>query len=112
MEVSKLRAENARLKMEKEILKNRLRGLDHASWKQRKTIAAALRPIYTAATAEAAREALEEFASSPWGEKYPTIVQPWRRAWENVIPFFAFPPEVRRVIYTTNIVESLTTHVP
>jgi putative transposase len=81
--------------------------LDYASWKQRKAIAAALRPIYTAATAEAAREALEEFASSPWGEKYPTIVQSWRRAWENVIPFFAFPPEVRRVIYTTNVIESL-----
>jgi putative transposase len=81
--------------------------LDYASWKERKAIAAALRPIYTAATAEAAREALEDFASSPWGEKYPTIVQSWRRAWENVIPFFAFPPEVRRVIYTTNVIESL-----
>lgn len=81
--------------------------LDYASWKERKAIAAALRPIYTAATAEAAREALENFASSPWGEKYPTIVQCWRRAWENVIPFFAFPPEVRRVIYTTNVIESL-----
>jgi putative transposase len=81
--------------------------LDYASWKERKSIAAALRPIYTAATAEAAREALEDFAGSPWGEKYPTIVQSWRRAWENVIPFFAFPPEVRRVIYTTNVIESL-----
>jgi transposase-like protein len=81
--------------------------LDYASWKERKAIAAALRPIYTAATAEAAREALEDFASSAWGEKYPTIVQSWRRAWENVIPFFAFPPEVRRVIYTTNMIESL-----
>lgn len=81
--------------------------LDYASWKERKAIAAALRPIYTAATAEAAREALENFASSAWGEKYPTIVQCWRRAWENVIPFFAFPPEVRRVIYTTNVIESL-----
>lgn len=81
--------------------------LDYASWKERKAIAAALRPIYTAATAEAAREALEDFAGSAWGEKYPTIVQSWRRAWENVIPFFAFPPEVRRVIYTTNMIESL-----
>jgi len=81
--------------------------LDYASWKERKTIAAALRPIYTAATADAAREALEDFAASPWGEKYPTIVQSWRRAWEHVIPFFAFPPEVRRVIYTTNVIESL-----
>jgi putative transposase len=77
------------------------------SWKERKAIATALRPIYAAATAEAAREALEEFADGPWGSKYPTIVQSWRRAWEHVIPFFAFPPEVRRVIYTTNVIESL-----
>ena len=81
--------------------------LDYASWKQRKPLAAALRPIYTAASAEAALEALENFARGPWGEKYPTVVQSWRRAWENVIPFFAFAPEVRRVIYTTNVIESL-----
>lgn len=81
--------------------------LDYASWKERKAVAAALRPIYTAATAEAAREALEEFTAGPWGAKYPTMVQSWRRAWEHVIPFFAFPPEVRRVIYTTNVIESL-----
>jgi putative transposase len=81
--------------------------LDYASWKERKAIAAALRPIYAAATAEAAQEALDEFADGPWGGKYPTIVQSWRRSWENVIPFFAFPPEVRRVIYTTNVIESL-----
>lgn len=76
--------------------------LDYASWKDRKAIAAALRPIYTAATAQAAEEALEEFAASPWGAKYPTIAQSWRRSWQNVIPFFAFPPDVRRVIYTTD----------
>jgi transposase-like protein len=81
--------------------------LDYASWKERKAIAAALRPIYAAATIEAAQEALEEFARGPWGQKYPTIVQSWRRAWENVIPFFAFPPQVRRIIYTTNMIESL-----
>lgn len=81
--------------------------LDYASWKQRKPLAAALRPIYTAPSAEAARQALEDFAHGPWGEKYPTVAQSWRRAWENVIPFFAFPPEVRRVIYTTNVIESL-----
>ena len=81
--------------------------LDYASWKHRKAVAAALRPIYTAATARAAEAALEEFAASDWGEKLPTIVQSWRRAWQNVIPFFAFPPDVRRVIYTTNIIESL-----
>jgi transposase-like protein len=81
--------------------------LDYASWKERKAIAAALRPIYAAATLAAAQEALEDFASGAWGQKYPTIVQSWRRAWENVIPFFAFPPEVRRIIYTTNMIESL-----
>jgi putative transposase len=81
--------------------------MGYASWKQRKPLAAALRPIYTAASAEAARAALEVFAAGPWGEKYPTVVQSWRRAWEHVIPFFVFPPEVRRVIYTTNVIESL-----
>jgi len=81
--------------------------LDYASWKERKAIAAALRPIYAAATLEAAQEALEDFANGAWGKKYPTIVQSWRRAWEHVIPFFAFPPEVRRIIYTTNMIESL-----
>jgi putative transposase len=81
--------------------------MDYASWKDRKQVAAALRPIYTAATAEAAQEALEEFASGHWGSKHPTIVQSWRRAWQNVIPFFAFPPDVRKVIYTTNVIESL-----
>jgi putative transposase len=81
--------------------------LDYASWKDRKAVAVALRPIYTATTAEAAAEALEEFAQTPWGAKHPTIVQSWKRAWQNVIPFFAFAPEVRRVIYTTNAIESL-----
>jgi transposase-like protein len=81
--------------------------LDYASWKDRKAVAAALKPIYAAASAEAAQEALEDFETGPWGRKYPTIAQSWRRAWEHVIPFFAFPPEVRRVIYTTNAIESL-----
>jgi putative transposase len=81
--------------------------LEYASWKDRKAVAAALRPIYAAASAEAAEEALEGFETGPWGRKHPTIAQSWRRAWEHVIPFFAFPPEVRRVIYTTNAIESL-----
>lgn len=80
--------------------------LDYASWKDRKAVAKALRPIYTAASAQAAEAALDEFDRA-WGEKHQTIVQAWRRAWQNVIPFFAFPPEVRRVIYTTNAIESL-----
>src|SRR6056297_2411565 len=81
--------------------------LHYASWKDRKTVAAALRPIYTAANAEAAQAALEAFDAGPWGAKYPTIAQSWQRAWSHVIPFFAFPPAVRRVIYTTNAIESL-----
>jgi len=81
--------------------------LDYASWKDRKKLAAALRPIYTAVSAEAAEAALHAFAAGPWGQKHPTIVQSWQRAWPHVIPFFAFPPAVRRVIYTTNAIESL-----
>src|SRR6187399_1840748 len=81
--------------------------LDFANWKQRKPMAAALRPIYTAASADAASVALDTFASGPWGVRFPTVVASWRRAWVHVIPFFAFPPEVRRVIYTTNALESL-----
>jgi transposase-like protein len=81
--------------------------LDYASWKDRRAVAAALKPIYAAVSAMAAQEALEAFEAGPWGRKYPTIAQSWRRAWEHVIPFFAFPPEVRRVIYTTNAIESL-----
>ena len=81
--------------------------LDYASWKDRKKLAAALRPIYTAVSAEVAEAALRDFAAGPWGQKHPTIVQSWQRAWAHVIPFFAFPPAVRRVIYTTNAIESL-----
>jgi putative transposase len=81
--------------------------LDFVSWKERKQLAAALRLIYTAASAEAAAAALDAFASGPWGQRFPTVVASWRRAWTHVIPFFAFPPEVRRVIYTTNAVESV-----
>jgi len=81
--------------------------LDYVTWGDRKIVAAALRPIYTAPTAEAAREALVAFAVGPWGQKYRPIAQSWQRAWEHVIPFFAFPPAVRKVIYTTNAIESL-----
>ena len=81
--------------------------LDLVGWKERKALAAALRLIYTAANAEAAQAALETFAAGPWGRRFPTTVTAWRRAWPHVIPFFAFPPEVRRVIYTTNALESV-----
>jgi len=81
--------------------------LDYASWKDRKLLAAALRPIYTAANAEAAAQALDEFERGTWGQRYATVTASWRRAWDRVIPFFAFPPAVRRVVYTTNAIESL-----
>jgi len=81
--------------------------LDFASWKDRKALAAALRPIYTAANAEAAQAELDAFEQGPWGQRFPTVVAAWRRAWSHVIPFFAFPPQIRRVIYTTNAIESI-----
>jgi transposase-like protein len=81
--------------------------LDFASWKDRKLLAAALKPIYTAASAEAAAAELDAFEHGSWGIKFPTVVAAWRRAWDRVIPFFAFPPEVRRVVYTTNAIESV-----
>ena len=85
--------------------------LDYASWKDRKALAAAIRPIYAAASAEAAEAALDAFAEGEWGRKFPTVVAAWRRVWAQVIPFFAFPPEIRRVIYTTNAIESLNARV-
>ena len=81
--------------------------LDFASWKDRKALATALKPVYTAASAEAAQAELEAFEASPWGQKFPTGVATGRRAWDRVIPFFAFSPAVRRVIYTTNAIESI-----
>ena len=76
-------------------------------YQDRKKVAAALRPIYTASTVEAAEAALEEFAASPLGTKYRATVNTWRNSWEKFIPFLAFPPPLRRVIYTTNAIESL-----
>jgi transposase-like protein len=81
--------------------------LDFANWKQRKPLAAALRTIYAAPSADLAQTALDTFERGEWGQRFPTIVAAWRRAWARVIPFFAFPPEIRRVIYTTNALESV-----
>jgi putative transposase len=85
--------------------------LEFANWKQRKPLATALREIYTAPGADAAMTALDEFERGPWGTRFPTVVASWRRAWPHVIPFFAFPPEIRRVLYTTNALESLNARV-
>lgn len=80
--------------------------LNYVSWKQRREAAGDLRPVYGAATAEEAAQNLEVFAAK-WDATHPTISQIWRRNWQRVIPFFAFPAEIRKVIYTINAVESL-----
>jgi putative transposase len=81
--------------------------LSFVTWKDRKAVAAGLRAIYRAPSAAAAERELEAFAASPWGQKYPPIAAAWRRQWTQVIPFFAHPIAVRRVLYTTNAIESL-----
>eukprot|EP01022_Parablepharisma_sp_SALTPOND_P004200 TRINITY_DN118_c0_g1_i2.p2 TRINITY_DN118_c0_g1~~TRINITY_DN118_c0_g1_i2.p2 ORF type:complete len:404 (-),score=41.75 TRINITY_DN118_c0_g1_i2:1443-2654(-) len=81
--------------------------LAYANWKERKALAGALKPIYTAVNAEAAEAELNAFAEGAWGEKFPTVVAAWRNAWDRVIPFFVFPPAVRKVIYTTNAIENV-----
>ena len=80
--------------------------LNYVGWKERKSVARDLRLIYTAATEAAAAERLEEF-SLKWDAKFPMIAKSWRSNWPRVIPFFAHPPEIRKVIYTTNAIESL-----
>jgi len=75
--------------------------LDYASRTDRTAVAAAIRPVYTAVKEAVAKAALEEFEAGPWGSKYATISGLWRRAWEHVTLFFAFLPEVCRIIYTT-----------
>jgi putative transposase len=81
--------------------------LAFVSYKDRKAVAAALKQIYKASDATAGQAALDDFADGLWGKKYPAIIQSWRRNWPEVIPFFAFPDDVRRIIYTTNAIESL-----
>jgi len=81
--------------------------LDYASWKDRRALAVALKAIYTAPSAEAALSELDAFEQGGWGQRFPTVVAAWRRAWDKVIPFFAFPPAVRKVVYTTNAIESI-----
>jgi putative transposase len=84
--------------------------LRYVSWKERKTVAADLRKIYTAPTAEAAAVALDSF-SAKWDARFPSISQSWRTRWEQVIPFFSYPPEIRKVIYTTNAIESINASI-
>jgi putative transposase len=77
------------------------------SYKDRKAVAAALKAVYTAPTVEAAETALFDLESSELGQRYPATISTWTAAWERFIPFLEFPPEVRRIIYTTNAIESL-----
>jgi putative transposase len=81
--------------------------LDFCSWKDRKPVAQELKTVYRAEDAQAAATALQEFEDGPWGKKFAAITAMWRRHWAHVIPFFAYPPEVRKMIYTTNAIESL-----
>ena len=80
--------------------------LAFVSWKDRKRIRPDIKAIYRAETAETAAAKLDEFEAK-WGERYPAIAPSWRRAWEQVVPMFAFPPAIRKMIYTTNALESL-----
>ena len=80
--------------------------LNYVSWKTRKEVAAALKSIYACAMVEQASQAMDEF-ESVWGKDYPPIVQIWRRNWQRIIPCFDYPPEIRKVIYTTNAIESV-----
>ena len=80
--------------------------LNFVSWKLRKTVAVDLRTIYMAATVEEAEVRLTEF-DTKWGADYPSIVQSWQRNWPRIIPFFDYPAEIRKVIYTTNAIESV-----
>ncbi len=78
----------------------------YVSWKDRKVICQDLKTIYTSATEQQAEAALDAFGKK-WDSKYPTIAQMWRNHWQHVIPFFDYPPDIRKVIYTTNAIESL-----
>ena len=81
--------------------------LEFVSWKDRRAVAAALKEIYRAVDPVAAEAALTAFEAGPWGCKYAAIGPSWRRAWSEVVPFYAFPADVRRMLYTTNAIEAL-----
>jgi len=80
--------------------------LSFVTWKDRKAILPSIKAIYHAGNADAALQQLEDFEAE-WGKRYPAIGQAWRRSWQHVIPFFAFAPGIRKMIYTTNAVEAL-----
>lgn len=81
--------------------------LSFCGWKDRKPVVAQLQAIYKAETVEAAQKRLTEFEQTPWARKYPMIAQSWRRNWQEIVPFYSYPQEIRKIIYTTNAIESL-----
>jgi transposase-like protein len=81
--------------------------MEYCNFKDRYLVANELKNVYKALNAEAAAECLTAFEEGPFGRKYPPIGRLWRRAWEQVIPFLSYPPEIRKIIYTTNAIESL-----
>ena len=85
--------------------------MSFASYKDRKAVATALKAIYTAVDAREAEAALGRFEESDLARQYPAIAPSWRRAWNEVIPFLDYPPEVRRLIYTTNAIEALNAKI-
>ncbi|HEY9631440.1 MAG TPA: IS256 family transposase [Coleofasciculaceae cyanobacterium] len=85
--------------------------LSYVSYKDRKAVASDLRAIYTAATETEAEQALVDFAER-WDKQYPTISKSWMNHWNRIIPFFAFPPDIRKAIYTTNAIESMNMTLP
>jgi len=85
--------------------------LAFCSWKDRGAVANALKEIYRAPNADIAQAKLEEFRAGEWGQKYPSIGQSWQRAWEEVIPFFEYGQAIRKMVYTTNAIESVNMQV-
>jgi len=84
--------------------------LKYVSWKERKAVAADLKTIYSAPNVEAAEESLAAFEAK-YQDRFPQIARSWRSCWMNIIPFFGYPPEIRKVIYTTNAIESMNSQL-
>ncbi len=84
--------------------------LKYVSYKHRKTLVADLKPIYSACSEEQAMQALESFESK-WNKQYPQITKSWYKNWDNLMVFISYPPEIKRVIYTTNAIESVNSQL-
>ena len=83
-----------------------LNSLNYVGWNRRKQVATDLKHVYTASTVDEAEQYLTEFEAK-WDKSYPPIAQSWRNNWARIIPFFDYPPEIRKIIYTTNAIESV-----